>query len=101
MSVQAPEEPYHIPLCPTPHPIQNFYHTPTATISKPPPQEPETPEASTHVARNLNLAPEVSSLAASLALEVAIPAHMTPLCLQLGGIKTVDKCWVEGAVKGH
>ena len=47
------------------------------------------------------LAPEASSSAESQALEVAIPAHMIPLCLQLGGgIQRVYKCQVEGCMEG-
>ena len=76
-------------LCPTP--TQKHCHIPTATISKPPSQEPkeDAPEASILVARESELALEVPSLAASPASEVAIPAHMTSLCLSLGGIKRV------------
>ena len=50
--------------------------------------------------RETELAPEVPSLAASPVLGMAIPAHMTPLCLQLGGIKRVYKCQVEGCSEG-
>ena len=62
-------------------------HTPSATVSKPPPKEPEeaAPEASTPVVREVELAPEVPSSAVSQALEVAIPTHMAPHCLQFGG----------------
>ena len=70
-------------LCP-PHP--KTPPDPTATISKPPSQKPEeaAPKASTPVAREAKLVPEVPSSAASPALEMAIPTHMTPLHLQLG-----------------
>ena len=73
-------------------------HTPCATISKLPPQEPEeaVPEASTPVVEDVKQAPE----AAHPALEVAIPAHMAPLHLQLEGIKRVYKCRVEGCTEG-
>ena len=46
------------------------------------------------------LALETSSSAKSQALEVAIPAHIIPLCLQLGGIKSVYKCQVESCMEG-
>ena len=46
------------------------------------------------------LALDVPSTATSQALEVAIPAHMAPLCPQLRGIKRVYKCWVEGCSEG-
>ena len=68
-------------LCPTPS--KKCCHTPTATISKPLPQEPQeaAPKASAPVAREAKLAPKVPSSAASPAFEVAIPAYMTPLYL--------------------
>ena len=46
------------------------------------------------------LEPEAPSPAASQALEVAIPTHMAPLHLQLGGIQRVYKCQVEGCSEG-
>ena len=61
-----------------PHP--NCHHL-QATLSG---AEEAAPEDSTPVAGGAELAPEVLSSAASPALEVAIPAHMTPLHLQLG-----------------
>ena len=92
----------HSPMSYIPTPTKKCCHTPTATISKPHPQEPEeaAPKASAPAAREAELAPEVPSSASSQALEVSIPAHMTPLHLQLGGIKRVYKCWVEGCSKG-
>ena len=46
------------------------------------------------------LAPEVPTPAAPEALDVAIPTHMTPLHLELGGIKRVYKCQVEVCTEG-
>ena len=85
-----------------PTPTQKCHHTPSATISTPPPQEPEeaAPEASIPVVGEVELALEVPTSAVSQALEVAIPAHMAPLHLKLGGIKRVYKCWMEGCSKG-
>ena len=56
-------------------------HAPTTTVSKLPPQESEDikPKPSAPAAEGTGLAPEAPSLAVSQALEVAIPAHMTPL----------------------
>ena len=85
----------HYPMSYAQPPSRKCYHTPTATISKPLPQEARGScihEASTPAAREAKLALEVPSSAASQVLEVAIPGHMTPLCLQLGGVKRVYKC---------
>ena len=81
---------------------KKWHHIPTATISKPPSQEPEevAPEGSVPAVKVVELTLEVPSSTASPALEVTIPAHMTPLHLQLGGIKRVYKCWVEGCSVG-
>ena len=77
---------YHIPhvLCPTPS--KRHHQAPTTTVSRLPPQEPREvkPEPSTPAAEGDIMAQEVPSLAISQALEVAIPAHMTPLCLNKG-----------------
>ena len=85
-----------------PPPPKKAHHTPSATISRPPPQEPEeaVPEASAPVAEDVQQALEVASPSASPALEVAIPTYMTALHFQLGGIKRVCKCWVEGCTEG-
>ena len=50
--------------------------------------------------QKLELALEVPSPAAPEALEVAIPAHMTPLWLQLWDIKGAYKCQIEGYTEG-
>ena len=90
-------------LCiPHPTPAKKCHHNPTATISRPPPQEPEktVPKASTPVVKEAELALEVPSITGSQALEVAFPAHMAPLHLQLEGIERVYKCQVEGCSEG-
>ena len=76
---------------------------PTATISKLPPRESEgvEPKPSTPAAEGIRLAQEASPLAVSPALEVAIPAHMTPLCLNVGASKGCIKAGLRGAVRGH
>ena len=75
---------------------------PYTTISKLPPQESEKvkPKPSALAAEGSRLAQEAPSLAVSQALEVAIPTHMTPLCLNVGGIKRVYKYQVEGCSEG-
>ena len=40
------------------------------------------------------------SLAIPQALEVAIPADMTPLCLNVGDVKRVYQCWIGGCSEG-
>ena len=74
----------------------------TTTVSKLPPQESKAvkPKPSTTTAEESRLAQEAPSLAFSQALEVAIPTHMPPLCLNVGVIKRVCKCWVEECSKG-
>ena len=62
--------------------------------------EEQTPEASAPTVMRSKLALVAPSLAAPEALEVAIPTHMTPLHLQLGGIKRVYKCQVKGCMEG-
>ena len=87
-------------LCPTPP--KKACHTPSTTVSRLPHQESEeaVPEASAPVAKDVKQVPEAASPAASPAIEVAIPAQMTPLLLQLGHIKRVYKCQVEGCTEG-
>ena len=69
-----------------PPPPKRPCHTPSATISKPPSQEPEeaVPKSSTPVAEVMEQALEVTTPAVSPALEVAIPTQMRPLHLLLG-----------------
>ena len=85
-----------------PTPPKRCHQAPTATISRPPPQKSEKiePKPSAPAAEGSRLAQEASSLAVSQVLEVAIPFHMTPLCLNVGGTKRVYTCWVEGCSKG-
>ena len=45
-------------------------------------------------------ASEAASLTALPAPEEALPANMQPLHIQLGGIKRVYRCWVEGCKEG-
>ena len=92
----------HSPMSTTQPPTKRHCQAPTATISKLHLQEPEEvkPKPSAPAAEGGILAQEAPSLVISQALEVAIPAHMTPLHLNVGGIKRVYKCWVEGSSKG-
>ena len=85
-SVQALEGSHIIfPCVLYPTPPTKCHHTQSATISKPPPQEPEAvPGASAPGVKESKLALEVPSTDVSQTLEVVIPAHMAPLCLQLG-----------------
>ena len=80
-----------------PPPPKRCHHAPTTTVSKSPHQESEgvEPEASAPAVEGNGLALVVPSSAVSQSLDVAIPAHMTPLCLNVGGIKRVYKWWVE------
>ena len=71
-------------------------HVPTATVSKPPPQEPEeaVPKAFIPVAL------EAPSSAGSQTLEVAIPTHLAPLHLQLRASHRSINARLSGAVRG-
>ena len=55
---------------------------PSATVSHPPPQESKEPEASAPVEQAL----ESASLTVPPVLGEEIPAHMQPICIQVGGI---------------
>ena len=92
----------HSPMSSIPLPPKKHHHAPTATISKLLPQEPKetVPEVSIPVVKEVELASEAPSSAATPALEVAIPTHVAPLHLQDGGIKMVYKCGVEGCSDG-
>ena len=78
-------------------PTKKCCQAPNTTISKPPCQEPEEvkPKSSAPAAEGGILAQEAPSLAVSQTLDVAIPANMEPLHLNMWGIKRVYKCWVE------
>ena len=77
-------------------PPKKACHAPSATVSHLPPQESTGPEASAPADQAL----ESASLAVPPASEEEIPAHMQPLCIQLGGIKRVYRCQVEGCKEG-
>ena len=85
-----------------PSPPKRHCHAPTATISKLPPQESKgvEPEASAPVVEGTGLALEAPSSAVSQALEVTIPAHMTPLHLNVGEPKGCINVELRGAVSG-
>ena len=92
----------HFPVSSVPPPPKKPCHTPSGSVSKPPHQEPEeaVPEASAPVAEDVEQAPEAAPPAVSPSLELAIPTHMTPLYLQLVGIKRVYKWQGEGCTEG-
>ena len=71
-------------------------HAPSTAVSHLPPQESTGPEASVPAEQVL----ESAALTLPPALEEEIPAHMQPLCIQLGGIKRVYQCQVEGCKEG-
>ena len=76
---------YHIPpMCIAQPPSKRHHQAPTATISKPPPQESGEVKPSAAAAEGGALAQEAPSLAISQALEEAIPAHMALLHLNKG-----------------
>ena len=72
-------------------------HAPSATVFHLPPRESTGPEASAPVKHAL----ESGSLILPPVLEKEIPAYMQPLCIQLGGIKRVYRCQVEGCKEGQ
>ena len=76
---------------PSQPPLKKPHHAPSTTISQPPPQESTRPKVSDPAGQ----ATGPASPAALSALEEAIPAHMQPLQIQVGGIK-----WVEGCKEG-
>ena len=79
-----------------PPPPKKVCHTPSATISHPPPQESQELEASGPAKQMA----ESISVTVPPVLEGEIPANMQPLCIQLGGIKRVYRCQVEGCREG-
>ena len=93
----------HSPMSSIPPQPKRCHHTPTATISKLSPQVPEeaAPEAYTPVVREVELAPEAPFSAVSQALEVAIPAYMAPLHLQLGASRGFISAGWRDTVRGH
>ena len=83
----------HSSLPTFPPPPKKACPAPSTTVSHLPPQESTEPEASAPADQVL----ESASLAVPPASEEEIPAHMQPLCIQLGGIKRVYRCQVEGS----
>ena len=83
-------------------PPKKACHILSTTVSHPPPQEPigVIPKVSNPAARIAEQALEVASPAASSASEEALPTDMQPLHIQLGGIKQVYRCQVEGCKEG-
>ena len=71
-------------------------HTPSATISHPPPQEYQEPKASGPAEQAL----ELTSVTGPSVLEGEVLANIQPLCIQLEGIKRVYRCQVEGCREG-
>ena len=86
----------HSSISPALPPYKKVHHTPSITISHPPPQESTGPD----VPDPADQAMKAVSSAISPALEEAIPANMQPLHIQLGGIKLVYQCQVEGCKEG-
>ena len=83
-------------------PPKRCCQAPTTTVSTLPNQESEGVKSkpSAPAAEGSGLAQEAPSLPVSQVLEVAIPTHMTPLYLNVGGVKRVYKCQVEGYSEG-
>ena len=93
----------HSLMSSVPPPSKRHCQAPTATISKLPPQESGEvePKPSAPAAEEGILAQKAPSLAISQALEIAIPAHMTPLCLNEGTSKGFTNTRLRGAVRDH
>ena len=81
---------------PSQPPIKKPHFTSSTTISQPPPQESIGPEVSELAGQ----ATGPASSAAPPAPEEAIPAHMQPSRIQVGGAKRVYKCQVEDCKEG-
>ena len=86
----------HSSMSSVPPPPKKVCHTSSATISHPPPQESQESEAPGPAEQ----APELTSLTAPSVSEGEIPANMQPLHIQLGGVKRVYRCQVEGCREG-
>ena len=69
---------------------------PSTTVSHPPTQESKEPEASAPAEQGL----ESASSTLPSVLKGEIPADIQPLCIQLGGIKRVYWCQIEGCKEG-
>ena len=90
----------HHPISSAPPPPKKAHHTPSTTVSHLPPQESTGPKVSGPTVDIPEQASEVASPATLPASEQTLPAGMQPLCIQLGGIKQVYQCWVEGYKEG-
>ena len=86
----------HSSVSPAPPPHKKVHHTSSATISHLPPQKSTGPDVSEPADQVM----KAVSPAVPPASEEAIPTHMQPLCIQLGGIKQVYQCQVEGCKEG-
>ena len=86
----------HSHLLPSQPPPKKPCHAPSTTISQPLLQE----STGQKVSDPAGQATGPPSPAALSALEEAIPAHMQPLQIQVGGIKWVYKCQGEGCKEG-
>ena len=80
---------------PSQNPIKNPCFSPSNIISQPTPQESTGPK----VSQPADQATGPTSPAAPSTPE-AIPAHMQPLQIEVGGTKRVYKCWVEDCKEG-
>ena len=81
-------------------PSKKAHHAPSATVSHLPHQESTGPKVSEPATGITEQASEAASPAALPASEEALTTHMQPFCIQLGGIKRVYRCQVEGCKEG-
>ena len=86
----------HSSLSTSSPPPKKSHCAPYSFIPYLPPQEPKEPEASGPAKQVL----ESTSVTAHPVLEGEILANMQPLCIQLGSIKRVYRCQVEGCREG-
>ena len=86
----------HSSPLPSPPPPKKPRPAPSSTISQPTPQDPKGPEAPDPA----DQAAGPSSPAVPIASKEAILAHMQPLRIQVGGMKRIYKCRVEGCEEG-
>ena len=89
------------PSAPSAPPIpKKVCHTLSATISCSPPGVWRCcTKASNPAVKDVKQVLEAPSPAAFPASEEALPTHIQHLCIQLGGIKRVYRCWVEGCTE--
>ena len=88
----------HPSISSAPSPPKKAHHTPSTTVSHLPPQEPTgvAPKASNPATEIV----EQASEAVSPASEEVLSANIQPLHIQLGGIKRMYRCWIEGCTEG-